>query len=64
MAERKKKDAGDAGEAEVQATADAEVDQGFAGTKVDPRDNEEYSLESGPDSPSAAEVRGEGLRLP
>jgi hypothetical protein len=29
--------------------------QGFRGDKVDPRDNSEYSLESGPESPSALE---------
>jgi hypothetical protein len=32
-----------------------ELEQGFRGLKVDPRDNSEYSLESGPDSPSALE---------
>jgi hypothetical protein len=31
-------------------------DVGYIGTKVDPRPNEEHSLESGPDSPSAADV--------
>lgn len=31
--------------------------KGFIGTKVDPTPNEEYSLESGPDSPSASEAR-------
>ena len=35
------------------------TDKGFTGIKVDPRPNEEYSLESGPDSPSAADVRGD-----
>lgn len=34
----------------------AEQDAGYAGTKVDPRDNSEYSLESGPESPSALEA--------
>lgn len=29
--------------------------QGYIGEKADPRDNSEYSLESGPDSPSALE---------
>lgn len=31
------------------------TDRGFTGEKVDPRPNEEYSLESGPDSPTALE---------
>lgn len=30
-----------------------EQEQGFRGTKVDPVPDSEYSLESGPDSPSA-----------
>lgn len=52
----KAKAAEDGGAAEVQSKADAELEQGFSGTKVDPRPNEDYSLESGPDSPNAAEV--------
>lgn len=44
-------------EAEVQDRVDAETDQGFRGTAVDPIPNEEYSLESGPDSPTAADQR-------
>lgn len=31
------------------------TDVGYIGTKVDPRPNSDYSLESGPDSPSAFE---------
>jgi hypothetical protein len=38
----------------VPSEADLGLDVGYLGTKVDPRPNEEYSLESGPDSPSAA----------
>ena len=45
----------DAGKASVQEQVDAEQEQGFFGTKVDPRPNSDYSLESGPDSPSAVE---------
>lgn len=48
MAERK---ASDHGEAEVQATSNKETDQGFVGAKVDPVDNAEYTLTTGPDSP-------------
>lgn len=32
------------------------LDKGYLGTKVDPRPNEEYSLESGPDAPSLADT--------
>lgn len=42
-----------AAKGDVQAKADKETEQGFVGTKVDPRPNSAYSLESGPDSPSA-----------
>ncbi len=45
----------DLGQAEAQKIADTETEQGFRGQKVDPLPNSEYSLESGPDSPSAAE---------
>jgi hypothetical protein len=48
----------DLGEAEVQKNVDAEHDQGYVGVKVDPRPNSAYSLESGPDSPSAVEADG------
>lgn len=40
----------------LQKQADEQQAQGFAGDKVDPRDNSEYSLESGPASPSAADA--------
>lgn len=36
--------------------------RGFHGEKVDPLPNEAYSLESGPDAPSAAESVAQGLR--
>jgi hypothetical protein len=45
----------DLGEAEVQKNVDEELEQGFRGEKVDPRPNSDYSLQSGPDSPSAHE---------
>jgi hypothetical protein len=49
-------------QAEIQKAVDQAEEQGFIGTKVDPRDNEEYSLQSGPDSPSAAEQNITALR--
>lgn len=48
------KRATDAGVAEVEQKTEKEQAQGFIGQKVDPRPNEEYSLESGPDSPPHA----------
>lgn len=50
--EQKAATLGDDPEGQIKATG---VEDGFLGTKVDPRDNEEYSLESGPSSPSALE---------
>jgi hypothetical protein len=41
------------GDVEQKVAKDQE--QGFHGTKVDPRPNSDYSLESGPDSPPAVE---------
>lgn len=38
------------------------LEQGFRGTKIDPRPNEEYSLETGPESPSALEQNADALR--
>jgi hypothetical protein len=55
MAESKAKDAG---QAEVQKKVEQEQSQGYIGTKVDPTPNEEYSLESGPDSPPVSESGG------
>lgn len=49
--------AADQAKAEAQKAVDTAEEQGFIGTKVDPRPNSDYSLESGPDSPSAAEQR-------
>jgi hypothetical protein len=40
-------------------SADLGQDEGYIGQKVDPRPNEDYSLEGGPDSPSAAEVNAD-----
>lgn len=40
---------------QVQANVDEETEQGFRGTKVDPRPDSDYTLQSGPDSPSAFE---------
>ena len=54
-APRKKAD--DNGQAEAQAIADEQTEQGFIGTKVDPLPNSAHSLESGPEAPTAAEQR-------
>lgn len=40
---------------DVQKQVDDEQAKGYLGTKVDPRPNNAYSMESGPDSPSAVE---------
>lgn len=45
----------DLGQAEAQKIADDATEKGYIGGKVDPRPNSDHSLESGPDSPSAAE---------
>lgn len=47
----------DAGQAEAQKTVDKAEEQGFLGRKVDPLPNSAHSLESGPDSPTVAEMR-------
>ena len=47
---------GDAGQAEVQRRSDEAAEKGYIGSVPDGPPNEAYSLESGPDSPSAAEV--------
>lgn len=73
-----KAEAGDAGAAPTTQSAEGYeppgeealgTDKGYIGEKVDPRPNEDYSLESGPDSPSAldaaidaSEGRTEALR--
>lgn len=38
--------------AEVQDAVDQETEQGFRGVKVDEHDDLEYSVQSGPDSPT------------
>jgi hypothetical protein len=43
----------DHGQAEVQKTVDNIEDTGVLGEKVDPRPDSDYSLKSGPESPSA-----------
>lgn len=45
----------DHGQEEVQEKVDHIEDTGVLGEKVDPRPDSDYSLKSGPDSPSAAE---------
>jgi hypothetical protein len=57
MADKKADKQGDAGEAEAQKLADTATDQGFLGRQVDPISNSEYSLQSGPDSPTINEQR-------
>lgn len=57
MADQKKKAADDAGQAEVQATADEVAEKGYYGTVPPGPPNEAYSLESGPDAPNAFEER-------
>ena len=52
-----KREVKEAGAQEVQERVDEETAQGFAGVEVDPIPNEEYSLQSGPDSPTAADTR-------
>lgn len=41
---------------QVQEEVAKAQEQGYFGTKTDPRPNSDYSLESGPDSPSPAEA--------
>lgn len=52
----------DGGQADAQKLVDKAEDRGFIGTKADPRPNSDYSLESGPDSPSAAAQHADALR--
>ena len=40
---------------DVEEQVQEETDQGFLGTKVDPRPNEDYTLTTGPDAPPAHE---------
>lgn len=46
----------DVGQSEVQAVADEATAKGYFGTARDPFPNSAYSLESGPESPSAADA--------
>lgn len=54
MAEKR---ATDAGQAEVQKVAENAEEKGFLGVEADPIDNDEYSLKTGPASPTVAEQR-------
>lgn len=47
----------DGGAAEVQAKADEAAEKGYIGSVPDPNPNKAYSLQSGPDSPTAEESR-------
>lgn len=60
MAERK--NAADAGQAEAQKIQDQAEDKGHFGEKPESKfSNEDFSLKTGPDSPSAAEQTAESL---
>lgn len=48
-------DTADAAKGDVEEQVAEEDAQGFLGTKVDPRPDSDYTLESGPDSPPAHE---------
>ena len=55
----------DAGEADVQAAVDAEVEQGFVGTEVDPTPNENYTVAgvtSGKPTPETDPAHAEKVR--
>jgi hypothetical protein len=54
--------AGDAGQAEVQAKSDEDTAKGYHGVVPDGPSNEAWSLESGPDSPSAYELKNGGAK--
>lgn len=43
----------DHGQTEVQKTADESQDQGYVGRVPDPNDNEAYTVQTGPESPTA-----------
>jgi hypothetical protein len=51
MATKKK----ETSEAEVPASIDEAVDKGYIGDRVDPLDDDRYSLKTGPESPTAVE---------
>jgi len=46
----------DVGQAEVQAARDKAREQGYEGSSPSTIPNKEFSLETGPDSPSAAQM--------
>lgn len=51
----------DVGQAEVQSKRDEAREKGYEGNVPDEQPNSAYSLQSGPDSPSAAEVQAAAL---
>jgi hypothetical protein len=56
----------DDAEAQVQAAVDAETDQGFRGTEVDPTPNENYTLpgqNAGKPTPETDEKAAEAARV-
>lgn len=55
MAEKSAKS--DAGQAQAEKTVQTEEEQGFRGVEVDQTPNKEFSLQSGPDSPTVADQR-------
>lgn len=48
---------GDVGQSEVQAKSDEDSAKGYHGVVPDGPDNEAWSLQSGPESPSAYELK-------
>lgn len=55
------KDKQDVGQAEVQSVRDKAREQGYEGYSPSPVPNSEFSLATGPDSPSAGELTALGL---
>lgn len=55
--QQKKPAVKDAGQAEVKSAFEEAQEQGYFGNEVDPTPNKEFSLQSGPDSPTVAEQR-------
>lgn len=54
MAESKSEDKG---QKEAQKKVEKEEEQGYRGVRTDPFDDEAYSLQSGPESPTAREAQ-------
>lgn len=52
----KSSDTDDASAQQVQAAVDEATEKGYVGAVADPHPNEAYSLQSGPDSPGAADT--------